>query len=116
LPGIRRRRRPAGRALSAALEALDTARRAEANEGALLAERTARDADAAAVPDQQVREATPVLTRDELHQVALDLHRVLVLGQSKPLGEPAYVRVDDDALGVSELRRDDVRRFPGHAG
>ena len=56
------------------------------------------------------------LARHELHQVALDLHRVLLPRQPEPLREPAHVRVDDDALRVAELGGDDVRRLARHAG
>ncbi|MBU6210539.1 MAG: hypothetical protein KGR22_11575, partial [Planctomycetes bacterium] len=40
----------------------------------------------------------PVLLRDERHQVALDLHGIIVPGQPEALGEPPDVRVDDHAL------------------
>ena len=78
---------------------------------AALAARPPRVADAAAVPDQQVREASPVVARHELHQVALDLHRILLPREAEPLRQPADVRVDDDALRVAALGRDDVRRL-----
>ena len=68
------------------------------------------------MPDQQVREAPPVLARNEPHQVAFDLDRILLARESEPLREAAHVRVDDDPLRVAELRRDDVRglaRGPG---
>jgi hypothetical protein len=71
--------------------------------------RVARDADAPAVPDEQVREGAPVLARDEALEVALDLDRVVLLRQAKPLGETAHVGVDDDPLGVTELGCDHVR-------
>ena len=78
---------------------------------AILAARLAGVADAPAVPDQQVREPRPVVARHELHQVALDLHRILLLREAEPLREPAHVRVDDDPARIAELRRDDVRRL-----
>src|SRR5919201_2719789 len=95
--------------------ASDTARRAQVGQDALLAERAAGDADSPTVPDQEVREAAPLLARDELLEVELALHRVVLLRQAEPLREPPHVRVDDDPLRVAELRRDDVRRLPRHA-
>src|SRR5581483_6411207 len=97
--GLRRRRpelRRAGPALAADRAAarerlvgardLDPARRAQVErEPAFLALRLARVADAPAVPDQQVREARPVLTRDEPHEIALDLHGVLLPREREPL-------------------------------
>ena len=83
---------------------VDAARRAEIDEDAPLARRAARVADPAAVPDQQVREARPVRPRHEPHQVALDLHRILLAGEAEPLRQPADVRVDDDPLRVARAR------------
>src|SRR2546426_594309 len=57
---------------------LDAARRAEVVDDAVLATGRAGDADAAAVPDQQVRKESPVLARHEPLQVALDLDRVFL--------------------------------------
>jgi len=65
--------------------------------------RVARDADAPAVPDQQVWEDAPVLARHEALQVTLDLDRVVLPREAEPLREPPHVGVDDDALRVAEL-------------
>jgi hypothetical protein len=65
--------------------------------------RVARDADAPAVPDEQVRENAPVLERHEALQVALDLDRVFLPREAEPLREAPHVRIDDDALRVAEL-------------
>ena len=64
----------------------------------------------------EMREAVPIGARDDLDEVALDLDRILLPGQPEPLREPAHVRVDDDALRVAELGRDDVRRLARDAG
>src|SRR6187200_2022311 len=66
---------------------LDATRRTEVEQNALLAAWPAREADAAAVPDQEVRKDAPALARDDLHQVALDLDRILAPGEAEPLGE-----------------------------
>jgi hypothetical protein len=63
-----------------------------------------------------VREDAPALARDELLEVALDLHRVLALREPEALREAAHMRVDDDALGVAELRSHDVRRLASDPG
>src|SRR5207237_2412072 len=95
---------------------LDTARRTEVVDDAALAGGAPCAADAAAVPDQQVRETRPVLARDEPHQVALDLDRVLLLREAEALRETPHMRVDDDPLRVTALGRDDVRRLACNAG
>ncbi len=61
-----------------ARRASDTARGAEVADHAVLTAGAPRDADAPTVPDQQMREASPVGARHELDQVALDLHRILL--------------------------------------
>src|SRR5206468_1611055 len=81
----------------------DAARRAEVAEHAVGAARRTGDADPAAVPDQEMREDPPPRARDDPLQVALDLHRLLLARQAEALREPPHVRVDDDALRVSEL-------------
>ena len=63
-----------------------------------------------------MREARPIGARHDLLEVAFDPHRVLLTGQAEPLREPPDVRVDDDALRVPELRRDDVRGLARDAG
>src|SRR5437870_357627 len=63
-----------------------------------------------------MREETPFLTRDEPHQVALDLDWIVVLRQAESLREPPDVRIDDDALRIAELRGDDVRRLARNSG
>src|SRR5436190_4307163 len=93
----------------------DTARRAEVADDAVLAARPARIADAATVPDQEVREAAPVGTRHEPQQIALDLHRVLLAGEPQPLREAPDVRVDHDPLRLPQLSRDDVTGLPRDA-
>src|SRR5438094_338296 len=95
---------------------VDTTRRTEVVDDALLAERPPRVADPPAVPDQQVRQARPVRARHQLDQIALDLDGILLPRQPEPLREPPHVRVHDDPLRVPALGRDDVRglaRDPG---
>src|SRR5207237_6630594 len=75
-----------------------------------------RETYASTVPDRQVGEQAPVLTGDEPHEVALDLHRILLLREAEPLREAAHVSVDDDALRIPELGRDDVRGLARDAG
>src|SRR5438874_10777143 len=95
--------------------ASDAARRAEVGEDATLAERPPSIAHAPSMPDQEVREQSPLAPRDDLRQIALDLHGILLAGETEPLREPADMRVDHDPLRVAELRGDDVRRLPRHA-
>src|SRR3954454_18561077 len=91
---------------------LDAASGAQRREDALLATRPPREADAPAVPDQQVREDTPVLARDDALEVALDLDGVLLAREAEALREAPDVGVDDDALRLTELGGDDVCGLP----
>ena len=74
------------------------ARRAQVGQDALLA--GGRRASQTRRPCQISRcgKRAPVLARHELHQVALDLHGILLPREAEPLREPPHVRVDDDAL------------------
>src|SRR5260221_10271829 len=65
----------------------DTRRRTEVEQHAVGAARRTGDAHAPPVPDQQVREAPPVRAGHELAEIALDLDRVILLGQPEALRE-----------------------------
>src|SRR5436190_203659 len=75
----------------------------------------ASDADTSAVPDEEMRKPPPLLARDELREVALDLDRIFLTRQTESLRQPADMRVDDDALRVPAFGRDDVGRLARHA-
>src|SRR5207245_3845622 len=68
--------------------ASDAARRAEVGHDAVFAERPPRVADAPPVPDQEPREAAPLLARNEPLQVARDIHRVVLARKAAPLPVP----------------------------
>ncbi len=55
-----------------------------------------------------MREEAPAFARNEPHEVALDLDRILGAREPESLREPPNVGIDDDPLRVAELRRDDV--------
>src|SRR4029078_10726775 len=82
---------------------MEAARRTDVLEDALLAQRPAGVADPAAVPDQEMRESSPVGTRYDALEVALDLPRILVSRQAEALRQAADMGIDDDALRVPEL-------------
>ena len=72
---------------------------------------------AAAVPDEPVAEAGPVLARDEAHQVEFDFFRGSVFGEAEPPGKPLDMGVDDDAFGgVEGVAEDDICGFAAYAG
>src|SRR5947208_12352696 len=93
----------------------DTARRAEIVDDAVLAARAARIAHAPAVPDEEVREASPVGTWDEAHEIALDLDRILLAGEAKPLREAPDGCGDHDALRLAAAGRRVACPQSGHA-
>ncbi len=71
---------------------------------------------AAAVPDEPVAEAGPVLARDEAHQVEFDFFRGSVFGEAQAPGEPLDMGVDDDAFGgVEGVAKDDICGFAAYA-
>src|SRR5579863_8668926 len=77
----------------------------------------AGDAQAAAVPDDLVREQDPFLPRDYLHQVLLDFLGIVLRGEFKATGDAVHMGVDDYAYGFVEPRaQHNVRRLAGDAG
>jgi hypothetical protein len=69
------------------------------------------------MPDQPVAPIRPVLARDQLHQIALDLFRILMFGQAQPLRQSDNVRVYNDAFIFSEcVAQHDIRRFSTYSG
>src|SRR5579862_4949230 len=60
--------------------------------------RTPCDAQRAAVQDDLVREEDPLVTRDHVHQVPLDLLRIGVSGQLQTVRNALHVRIDDHTV------------------
>ena len=75
--------------LAAGVDERHEGARAQRREQAVFVVGLLRMADAAAVPDQAVREARPLVPRQELHQVLLDLHRIGLRRQAEPLRRAA---------------------------
>src|SRR3974377_2247458 len=62
----------------------------------------ARDADGAAMMDDLVGEVDPLVARDDLHQVLLDLAGVGVLRKFEAAGDALDVRVNDNTVSDAE--------------
>src|SRR3989449_5046480 len=91
--------------------------RAQVAHDALLAFRPPRDAHLAAVQDQQVREHGPLVARQELHQVPLDLLGRVLAREAQQPADAVHVRVHDHALALPEpAAQHDVRGLAADAG
>src|SRR5947208_1733583 len=91
--------------------------RAQSADHAHLAFRPPRDAHATPVQDQRVREPRPLVARHERHQVALDLHRVLLCRQTEQRRESLQVGVDHAPFVLAEPGAEhDVRGLAAHTG
>ncbi len=88
---------------------------AELGQHALPAPRLAGVAHPPAVPDHEMRKPVPVGPGHDLDEIALDLHRILFAGQPETLRDPPHVGIDDDALRLPQLRRNNIGRLPGHS-
>jgi hypothetical protein len=70
-------------------------------------------ARSASEKDQRVRDVNPGAFRKQLHELPLDLHRILLVGERQPLADPPDVRVDEDPVVGLRPRitvgEDDVR-------
>src|SRR5664280_3211002 len=86
--------------------------RAQVREGAALALRAARRADAPAVLDERVADPGPAVPRDDPVEVALGLHRVRLARPAEAPREAPDVRIHDDAVRrTPDVSEDDVRRL-----
>ena len=85
-------------------------------QGALSAFRLPRRTNLPTVPDELVGEFDPGRLWDPLHEVELDLYRVVFLGQSDSLREPFYMCVHDDSRYAEGISQHDIRRLSSHAG
>lgn len=66
--------------------------------------------------DEQMRYQRPIITRNQLHQYLLDLHRVCLVGNAKANNQAADVRIHYDALiHAKRIAEDDVRCFAADA-
>ena len=66
--------------------------------------------------DQQVGQEGPISLGEQGHQIALDLHRVVVKGETQSLAQPSYVSIDRysyvDSEGISQHH---VRGLASHS-
>src|SRR5258708_35281883 len=86
--------------------------RAELVQRALRALRLAGHADRAAVVDDAVGEAGPLLLREQLHQVRFDHDRIDTGGESQAAGHAGHVGIDHHAYRLLEgIRQHYVRRL-----
>src|SRR5258706_5760161 len=77
--------------------------------------RFSRVADPPAVEHQAVGKAGPLLRRQELHQIPLDLFRVLFARQAETARHALAVGVDDDAGHAEGVAENHVGGFAPHA-
>src|SRR2546425_8870021 len=78
--------------------------------------RRSRKTQSAPVPDDLMREENPLLSRNDLHQVLLDLLWIVVLRQFQSSRDAMDVGVHDQTFGLAEPgAQDDVGGFAGHS-
>src|SRR5580704_16389780 len=77
----------------------------------------ARDAQAASVPDDLVREENPFLARDDAHQVLLDFLRIIVCSEFQAARDAVHMRVNDYTFSLLEpCAQHDVCSLAGDSG
>ena len=75
----------------------------------------ARGADAAAVVDQPVVRAAPLIFGNGLHELMLGLEHIRRVRQPQPIGDAENMRIDGDGVLAERAAHDDVRRLASHA-
>src|SRR5260221_12784413 len=79
--------------------------------------RPLRIATTAAVPNQPMTKIRPIVPRNELHKLTLNLLRILLTSQTESLGQASDVRIDyNSGVDVKSNTQNDVRRFSSHSG
>ena len=69
------------------------------------------------MPDDLMREQNPFLARNYLHQILLNVLRIVVLRELQPARDAMKVRVHHHALGFAEPRaQDNIRRLARDPG
>jgi hypothetical protein len=72
--------------------------------------------DLPAVPNELVGKSGPPRPRDELHEIKLDLHRVLMTSEPKTLGNAAHVSVNNNTGSVEGGSKNDVGGLSSDSG
>ena len=68
------------------------------------------------MPDQLVGEQNPFVLRNHLHQILLDLFRIVVAGEIQTFRQALHVRIDNDARGDAVSGAENhVGRLTSHA-
>ena len=68
------------------------------------------------MPDEKVREVGPLLFGHDLHEVELDLDRIVFFGESNPLAHPMHMCIDHNPRNSEGIPEDDIGRLPSDAG
>src|SRR4030042_3013843 len=77
-----------------------------------LTERFSCDTDFSTMPDEKIRKMGPLLLWNDLHEVELNLHRVIVLCQPDPLAHPLDMGVNHNTGNTEGIPQDDIGRLP----
>ena len=68
------------------------------------------------MPDKKIGEMGPLLLWNDLHQVELYLHRIIVLCQTDSLAHSLNMRVDHNAGNAEGIPQDDIGCLPANSG
>ena len=68
------------------------------------------------MPDEHVTEVDPMLFRDEILQIELDLFGIILLRETNPLRKPTHMSINDDTGWNSERTSENaIRRLSSDA-
>ena len=64
------------------------------------------------MPDEPMAEQSPLITREQPHEVLLDFCRVAVLRETKSSGNACHVSIDDYSfVNAKGIAQDNIRRL-----
>ena len=68
------------------------------------------------MPDEKVREVGPLLFGHDLHEVELDLDRIVFFGESNPLAHAVHMGIDHNSGNSKGVSKNDIGRLSSDTG
>jgi hypothetical protein len=69
------------------------------------------------MPDEPMAQQSPLIAREQLHEVVLNFQRIGILRQTEASGNPGDVSIDDYSfVDVKGVAQDNIGRFTADSG
>lgn len=68
------------------------------------------------MPDESVRQLSPLALREQVHEIGFDPISIRLLGPAESKGKPRHVSIDRDSRDAKGIAEDDVGGLAAHPG